>query len=196
MGRDFYNWMIKQKNLKESVAKTNVARISRISETYNIIYEYFRDGCEYVLSLFSYSKQDERDGLLPAHDIVIVGNYYTGTQSLKYALKLFIEYMNDDAYFDAMLGGKGSAATCENEVFNISYEDFQELIDELGKLERENRDIQEGQDETSYEENTFNIETHKPVIFIGNLQSFLRYIGPFCKNYVNSITKTARNRWL
>ena len=33
-----------------------------------------------------------------------------------------------------------------------------------------------------------------PIVFIGDLQAFLRYVGPFCKNYVNSITKSARNK--
>ena len=192
MKQDFYNWMLTRKGLKESVATTNIARIHRISEAYDLIFEYLRDECEYILSLLSYSKQNERDGLLPAHDIVIVGNYYTGTQSLKYALKLFVEYMNDDAYFDAMLGGKTNMASdSENEMFNISDEDFQELLGELGKMEREEVDSQKNE---RFEEDSLSIEVTKPTIYIGNLQSFLRYIGPFCKNYVNSIAKSERTR--
>ena len=135
---DFYNWMVSQKGLKETVARTNVARISRINKVYNIAYEYIKDGCSYLLTLFSYSKQDEKNGLFPAHDIDIVGNYYTGTQSLKYALKLYIEYMNDDTYFNSMLGSKTSSSIPnDDEIFDISDEDFDELIRELGKMERE-----------------------------------------------------------
>ena len=190
MKKDFYNWMVDCKGLRETVARTNVARIFRISEMHDVIYEYFRDGCEYLLSLFSYSKQDEKNGITPAHDIVIVGNYYTGTQSLKYALKLFVEYMNDDAYFDIMLGGKSGASIGVNEVFDISDEDLYELMGELGKLEQENS--QENQDVTYCEEDFPTIQSPKFIVFTGDLQSFLRYIGPFCKNYVNSITKSAR----
>ena len=38
------------------------------------------------------------------------------------------------------------------------------------------------------------VEPAQKVTFTGSLQAFLRYIGPFCKNYVNSITKSARTQ--
>jgi hypothetical protein len=148
MKHDFYNWLITQKGLKETVAKTNTARIKRINEVYNVFFEYFRDNCEYLLSLFEYSKQDEREGGLPLHDIAIVGNYYTGTQSLKYALKLYVEYMNDDAYFDMILSGKSSEMLAENDdLFNVTDDEWQELVKALGKMEREEKDIQEKQED-------------------------------------------------
>ena len=192
MKQDFYNWLVMQKGLKENVAKTNVSRLQRINELYNVFNEYFRDNCEYLLSLFEYSKQDERDGALPSHDIVIVGNYYTGTQSLKYALKLYIEYMNDDEYLDAILSGKSNGVS-NDDMFNITDDEWKELVAALGEMEREEKEVQEKQEDLQSEEEPFTEET-KPIVFMGNLQSFLRYIGPFCKNYVNSIAKSERSR--
>ena len=193
MKQDFYNWLVTKKGLKENVAKTNVSRLQRINELYNVFNEYFRDNCEYLLSLFEYSKQDERDGALPSHDIFIVGNYYTGTQSLKYALKLYIEYMNDDEYLDIILNGKSNGVS-EDEMFNITDDEWKELVAALGEMEREEKGIQEQQEDLQSEEEESFIEKTKPIVFMGNLQSFLRYIGPFCKNYVNSIAKVERTR--
>jgi hypothetical protein len=192
MKYDFFNWMVSRKGLKEAVANTNVARILRINKVYDLIYEYARDGCDYILSLFSYSKQDEKDGLLPAHDIVIVGNYYTGTQSLKYALKLYVEYMGDDAYFASILGySAGTAIPTEDKIFDISDEACDELVRELGQMEMECAEDHES-NEASSKEGASPKKSSLPIIFTGDLVSFLRYVGPFCKNYVNSIAKAER----
>ena len=198
-----YDWMVNKKGLKESVAKTNRGRIKRIDEVYNLFYAYMNDGCAYVLSLFEYSKNDEKNGLLPEHDIIIDGNYYTGTQSLKYALNLYIEAMEDDDYFDAWMK---SATLAEQSDGNqdVSADDFNKLISSfrnMGSISdaKVHEMLREGaaesaEDATSAAAIALTPVSGSPIVFTGDLQAFLRYVGPFCKNYVNSITKSARNK--
>ena len=198
-----YDWMTKKKGLKESVAKANRGRMKRINEVYNLFDAYMDDGCAYIISLFEYTTTDAKNGLLPEHDIIIVGNYYTGTQSLKYALKLYIEAMEDDEYFDAWM--KATTSVCPIDgTKDVSDDEFDELcatfrnmgpIDDaqVRKILRECQakpDLAIATDNESVAASA----SGRSIIFMGDLQAFLRYIGPFCKNYVNSITKSARNK--
>ena len=198
-----YDWMTKKKGLKESVAKTNWGRIKRINEIYNLFDAYIDDGCAYVLSLFEYTTADAKNGLLPEHDIIIVGNYYTGTQSLKYALKLYIEAMEDDDYFDVWIKSATSPDTNKG-VKDASDDEFDELLDafhDIGPInDAQVREmLSEGKGKSSFDPIVSDVIVPASAfgpstVFMGGLQAFLRYIGPFCKNYVNSITKSARNK--
>ena len=190
-----YDWITKKKGLKPSVAKTNIGRLKRINEVYDLFDAYLIDGCAYVLSLFEYSKADEKNGFLPEHDIIIVGDYYTGTQSLKYALKLYIEAMGDYDFFDAWMKAAASA-----DIDGVSDDEFDELLSalrEMGKInDPQVRKILK-KSNTKSDSNTTTASAHAsptppPIIFMGDLQSFFRYVGPFCKNFVNSITRSAR----
>ena len=210
-----YDWMTKKKGLKETVAKANLSRIKRIDEVYNLFKEYLNDYCEYLLSLFEYSTSDERNGLVPAHDIVIDGNYYTGTQSLKYALKLYIEAEDDDDFFEEWIK---EGAKSEDD--GISYDEFNELFtslremgpinsDDIRKIidEYKNENVQNEMTETPADSSKETEETEETeendipsvcstsaVVFKGSIEAFRRYVGPFCKNYVNSIAKSERSK--
>lgn len=187
----FYDWMINKKGLSESVAKTNLARIKRITYVYDLSYEYINDGCAHVLSLFEYSAEDAELGLEPEHNIVIKGDYYTGTQSLKYALKLYIAAQEDDDYFDAWI--KANADADETEAFDETLKSYREM----GPIT--DADVRVMLQELKKEPKADNVSSaeaaaKESVTFTGGLKAFLRYVGPFCKNYVNSITKSERNK--
>lgn len=197
----FYDWMMNNKGLKESVTKTNLARINRINTVYDLFDAYLEDGCAYVLSLFEYSKNDEKKGLLPEHDVAIVGNYYTGTQSLKYALKLYIESMEDDKYFEKWLKAELGKETSYDypDVLNDAFEEILDSARNLGPINDEQirKMLMDSEATSSSNQNTkvstgSILDATPSIVFKGTFQAFLRYIGPFCKNYVNSIAKSAR----
>jgi hypothetical protein len=194
----FYDWMIHKKGLGEETAKTNLARIKRINTVYDLFYEYLKDECAYVLSLFEYSSEDMELGLEPEHDVVINGNYYTGTQSLKYALKLYIEAQQDDNYFDGWI--KASANADEAAAFEETLRTCREMgtitdAEVRGMMrELEAEQKSETVSKVIAEKMPVTEEPTKTGTFTGSLQVFLRYVGPFCKNYVNSIAKAARNK--
>lgn len=187
----FFHWMVNQKGLKENVAKTNVARIKRIDTVYDLLNAYINDECDYILSLFDYSKSDSEQGLPPSHDIVINGNYYTGTQSLEYALKLYIEYKNDDDYFENIFE---TTKTIEDEkAFTEVLASYREISHTSETEVPKNLNELKSKSTNETEEDIYMHSTSSsPVVFKGNLQAFLRYVGPFCKNYVNSMTKSTR----
>lgn len=183
---EFYNWLVSQRGLRDSAARVNVARIVRINNVYDVEAEYKTDGCTYLLQLFDYSTSDADAGLLPDHDIIIVGNYYTGTQSLKYALKRYIEFLD---YI--ILGVKLSPWGTDEEIIDIDDSDA-ELEKVYINSNEQTRDISEIVEDISSEIPSGTIE-EKKTVFMGSIESFSRYIGPFCKNYVNSIARKERN---
>ena len=103
----------------------------------------------------------------------------------------------DDAYFDAWM--KAAASTEEADAFDEVLKSYREMgpitdAEVLGMM----REYKEDQKPVPVSL----IAAQKPpvaeesaaiVTFTGSLQAFLRYVGPFCKNYVNSIAKAERN---
>lgn len=211
---EFYGWLVNKYGLQPQAAETNVARMVRINNVYDVSAAYAEDGCVYLLQLFTYTTEDARKGLQPDHDVVIVGNYYTGTQSLKYALRRYVEFLNEWTPLNC-----SAAAVLEEEeeaegFGDVSDEEFMELLESLhnmGPFEKSVRemlddlredDSNEQPEETEEDVSFVEVEDEEPtaadekreVRFVGSFQDFSRYIGPFCKNYVNSITRAERNR--
>ena len=200
---EFHNWLVNQYGLQSQAADVNVSRMVRIDTVYDVAAAYAADGCAYLLQLFTYTTEDALKGLQPDHDVVIVGNYYTGTQSLKYALRRYVEFLNERTPLGAsaaLLLEEDAADECEC-VDDVSDEEFTELLDFLrgmGPCEKSVREMldemrEEAPGEPQKEKPASEDKGHK-VRFIGSFQDFSRYVGPFCKNYVNSITRAERNR--
>lgn len=198
----FYNWMITKHGLQKSVANTNLARARRIDEVYNLFDAYLDDNCSYILSLFEYSAHDAEKGLFPEHDIVINGNYYTGTQSLKYALNLYIKALEDADYFSIWINdaSKTNSSTITDDDFNTLLNTInittplEKNISQIFKKYRETDTRMETDQKNNLSDTSQNSTANNipRITFTGNFQAFQRYIGPYCKNYVNSITKSER----
>ena len=189
----FSDWLATQKHLSKNVVSSTLSRVRRIDEVYNLLYEYAKDDCEYLVSLFEYSRQDARNGLLPDHDIQLKGDYYTGTMSLKSALKLFIEFQEDDAFIAQCINTKPDEDAAFSEILKsfremgpITDSDVRKMLAELSG------DQNPAPATAATPQSAPPVTAAAPVTFAGNLQAFLRYVGPFCKNYVNSIAKAAR----
>ena len=191
--RDFLNWMLNEKHLSKGVAKTNFSRILRIDNIYDIFSEYIKDGCVRLMSLFVYSKQDLALGLKPSHDVIICGDYYNGTQSLKYALKLYIEYLNDIDFLLTARAKAGLSAekTTKKSLSSMTDEEFDTLINDTQRLIEQVYEFCEDASECEMPDID---SSANPNLFVGSFKAFLRFVGPFCKNYVNSITKKERSK--
>lgn len=113
----FQEWLVNDKSLKENTAASINSRINRIKEEYNIEYEYIKDGCAELLSDFTYTAEDARNGCVPNVRINISGSYLKGLRSLKRALVLYVEYL--DTYTPSTPAPAAAACT-----FNGTFDDF------------------------------------------------------------------------
>ena len=90
----FQEWLVNNKKLKENTAVSINSRINRMKEEYTIEYEYMKDGCAELLSDFTYTAEDAKNGIIPNVRINISGSYLKGLRSLKRALILYVEYLD------------------------------------------------------------------------------------------------------
>lgn len=155
--KGFYDWMLSKRKLNAAVAKTNLARALRVDALYDLTAAYVDDGGAYVRSLFDYPKRSVAEGLVPAHDIEIAGDYYTGTQSLRYAINLYFRFLDDEGVVAAPPAS-------------------------------------EAEDEDEENVTATPTQSTQTATFTGDFKTFRRYVGPFCRNLVNSLAKTERSR--
>ncbi|MEI6489393.1 MAG: hypothetical protein WCP52_10550 [Bacteroidota bacterium] len=59
---------------------------------------YETDRAVSVLSLLSYSKEDERNNIEPAVLIIKKGNIYNGLATLRQAVRRYVDFRNDEIY--------------------------------------------------------------------------------------------------
>lgn len=55
---------------------------------------YAHDKCAGIIGKLTYTSQDFKAGVPPAHPIAINGNAYTGTLCLKRAVEVFVQFKN------------------------------------------------------------------------------------------------------
>ena len=113
----FQEWLVNNKKLKENTAGSINSRINRIKEEYTIEYEYIKDGCAELLSDFTYTTEDAKNGIIPNVRINISGSYLKGLRSLKRALILYVEYL--DTYTPSTPAPTATACA-----FKGSFDDF------------------------------------------------------------------------
>ncbi len=141
--KEFKEWLCKKYVDKKKVISSRLSNICRINEIYDIDTYYAEDRELDLLDLFQYSKDDEKQGLEPKANIQINGSYYKGLSTLRQAINLYFDFLDDT------------------------------------KIITKNLNKTEG--------------GYSP-IFIGNKEDFISYVGPKCRNIVNAIAKSDRNK--
>lgn len=93
----FKIWLINEKGLQENTAGSIVSRVGRIEKEYNLDDEYTSDGLEGLIKVFKNAIEESKMGLVPDIEIEIEGDYVSGLSSLKHALSLYAEYLQDSS---------------------------------------------------------------------------------------------------
>lgn len=91
----FKEWLEKKGTRNDNAISDALSRVKRIMKEYNIDGWYQIDQCKALKGLFEYPRQAKEKGLKPLANISFsTPNLYEGIQSLKDALKLYIEYLD------------------------------------------------------------------------------------------------------
>lgn len=92
----FRMWMIEKKN--NNTIRTYIARCFRVEEALkvNLDDEFRFDGGKRVIQLLSYSRNDERNKILPDCGLVFAkeANIYLGMHSLRASVKKYFEFLS------------------------------------------------------------------------------------------------------
>jgi len=90
---EFRAWLLNWKNYDEATASSRICNCKKVEHCIgNIDVNYKNDMLESVIVMLTYSKNDERQGNKPKHNIKIDGNIYNGTATLKSAIRLYQEF--------------------------------------------------------------------------------------------------------
>ena len=88
-------WLFENKN--KNTIRTYISRCLRVEEALNISLddEYKFDGGERVIQMLSYSREDERNHVIPTCGIVFSENadIYGGMHSLRASVKQYFEFI-------------------------------------------------------------------------------------------------------
>lgn len=97
----FSKWLKVIKKLDDRTCKARTANCLRIEKYYGDLDEIYEDDqCASLLSDLTYSTNDNTNNIPPKHKIPIDGNQYTGTQTLRNALRLFVEFKENKLLSD------------------------------------------------------------------------------------------------
>ena len=97
----FNKWLKAVKKLNDTTCKSSISNCLRIEKFYGDLDEiYENDKCASLLNDLTYSTKDYTSNIPPKHRIPIDDNEYTGTQTLRNALKLFIEFKENKLLLD------------------------------------------------------------------------------------------------
>lgn len=89
----FWKWLRDDKGLKETVVSSRVSNCRRVERHKGDLDTHWnRDQLEALRDEFEYSKKDQQDGTPPRHGVPINGDPYTGTATLKQAIRLYSEF--------------------------------------------------------------------------------------------------------
>ncbi|MBE6692999.1 MAG: hypothetical protein E7586_06765 [Ruminococcaceae bacterium] len=117
---NFKDWLIANKKLSKGAISATCARVNRILEKYDVENEYIKDKCAELLEDFTYTTQDAKNGLLPNVTIIIAGSYVKGLASLRNALKIYIEYL-DQTFAPVIIKEKRTCCFFEGDVDGFNY---------------------------------------------------------------------------
>ena len=94
---EFKEWMIfkRKKKMKDTAAQSRVNNCLRLDEVYDLEAQYAKDECKSLLKELEYTREQESKGAAPRHQILIDGNIYDGTATLRAALNRYIEFRKD-----------------------------------------------------------------------------------------------------
>ena len=92
---EFADWLKETKKYKKNVLESRLSNCHRVEEYYSDLDNHFRkDKGKHLFALFTYSKDDERENKPTKHVIPINGNLREGSATLKQAIKLYMNFMN------------------------------------------------------------------------------------------------------
>lgn len=87
----FFNWLCEK--FTGGTPNSRLANCKRVEQYEGDLDSHFAmDRGLSLIGKLSYSKDDERNNRKPKHKVLIKGDYYTGTATLKQAAKLYFEY--------------------------------------------------------------------------------------------------------
>ncbi len=133
----FHNWLKTIKKLDGRTCNSRISNCSRIEKFYGDLDEiYSTDRCASLLTELTYTTHEMRDNILPKHKIPIDGNQYTGTQTLKSALNLFIEFKENKLLKEIMI-----MTDVEPDKHDGSYELVRETVNALSDTPIDKIDI-------------------------------------------------------
>lgn len=89
---DFINWLTGQGQKKSSTAAARAANCATVERSYKDLDTMSKDEFSQLLDEFKYSRDDECAGIPVRHEVSITGNQYTGTATLRSALKLYYNF--------------------------------------------------------------------------------------------------------
>jgi len=140
MNKDlFYNWLKSFKKLDSTTSNTRSSNCLRIEKFYGNLDEQFTaDRCVSLIEQLTYTTADKKLGNKPKHNIPINGDIYTGTQTLKAALKLYIEFRDNK-----MIEELKTIADVEADKHDGSYELLRETVQALSTVEKGQLDIKD-----------------------------------------------------
>lgn len=140
MGMDknlFYLWLKDFKKLDNTTSNTRASNCQRIEKYYSDLDTlYDSDRCTSLLEQLTYSTTDKKLGSQPKHRIPIDGDVYNGTNTLKAALKLYIEFKDN-----RMIEELKTVDDIEPDKHDGSYELVRETVKSLSTIPTEQLDI-------------------------------------------------------
>ena len=90
---EFRNWLIIEKKFDTNTVNSRVGNCSTIEQAYGDLDEHFEnDRFSQIMTFLKYSRQNERDGLLPIEPLVIDGVIYDGLATLRQGLNRYSEF--------------------------------------------------------------------------------------------------------
>jgi len=140
MNKDlFYNWLKSFKKLDLTTSNTRSSNCLRIEKFYGDLDEqYNADHCVSLIEKLTYTPTDKKLGNKSKHNIPIDGNLYIGTQTLKAALKLYIEFKGNKIIEELK-----TVADVEADKHDGSYELVRETVQALSTVEMDQLDIKD-----------------------------------------------------
>lgn len=104
---EFIDYLTQVRGLKKNTAQTRAGNCATIEEFEGDLDRQFReDGLNSLLERMRYSVDDHRSNRPARHSVPINGNIYTGTATLKRALKLYISFKRGDSTPSGRTGAK------------------------------------------------------------------------------------------
>lgn len=132
----FNNWLKGFKKLGMTTSDARTSNCQRLEKSYGDLNQlYNSDRCASLIEQLTYTTADKKLGAKPKHIIEIHGDIYTGTQTLKAALKLYIEFKDN-----RMIEELKIIADIDPDRHDGSYELVRETVGSLSTIPRERLD--------------------------------------------------------
>lgn len=132
----FNNYLKSFKKLDPTTSNVRTSNCLRIEKFYGDLNElYNSDRCASIIEQLTYTTADKKLGAKPKHIIPIDGDIYNGTQTLKAALKLFIEFKDN-----RMIEELKTIADINPDKHDGSYELVRGTVESLSTVHREQLD--------------------------------------------------------